>query len=257
MTRYEQIIENLASSFFGFWYAHRVGILGTIAVNMLLAVVFMLTEMQSHAHLYESYMQIDFEREFTLNPPEKIEKEPNEAPEKHPDPEQYEAVRNVAVDATSTELNPGLTDEKALDAEEIYREAARVREQMQANRQKWDEAQQTLEPNVPNTPEKNTAPAETGKYQGPAVISYYLLGRKALYLPVPAYKCEAGGQVVVDIEVNPNGTVGRATIDQSRSVADDCITQAALRAANDSRFSASSASSNRQRGSITYLFVPQ
>ena len=35
----------------------------------------------------------------------------------------------------------------------------------------------------------------------PTVISHYLEGRKARYLPVPSYKCELGGRVVVDIEV--------------------------------------------------------
>lgn len=39
------------------------------------------------------------------------------------------------------------------------------------------------------------------------VMSYSLAGRRARSLPMPAYKCEQGGVVVVDIGVNGAGRV--------------------------------------------------
>ena len=54
-----------------------------------------------------------------------------------------------------------------------------------------------------------------------------------------------------------DGTVGKATIDAQNSVIDDCMNQAAINAAKASLFNVSSASPSRQKGSITYLFVPQ
>jgi hypothetical protein len=63
--------------------------------------------------------------------------------------------------------------------------------------------------------------------------------------------------VVVDIEVNQEGIVVRTNIDTQRSVNDNCITDAAIRAASSSRFSASTSAGAKQKGSITYLFVPQ
>ncbi len=63
--------------------------------------------------------------------------------------------------------------------------------------------------------------------------------------------------MVVDIEVQGDGTVTRATIDSANSVIDDCMNAAALEAARSSYFSVSSSASPRQRGSITYMFVPQ
>jgi TonB family protein len=254
----EKFVVRLAEVFFRFWSQHKVGILGSIAINMVLVILLLLSEMRSQAYLYETIINLDFEREYQINPPS--EKEPIDPIfEKPPltDPAEYEAVRNIAVDATSKELNPGLNDEKKIDADELYRQAARAREQMQSNRQKWDEAQTADEANIPNVEEKNTAPKEVGKFTGPAVISYYLEGRKAFSLPVPAYQCENGGQVVVDIEVNQEGIVVRTNIDTQRSVNDNCITDAAIRAASSSRFSASTSAGAKQKGSITYLFVPQ
>ena len=43
-------------------------------------------------------------------------------------------------------------------------------------------------------------------YQGPSVISYTLEGRKAMNLPVPAYKCMGGGDVSVSVIVNRKGS---------------------------------------------------
>jgi TonB family protein len=258
MASFEKFLVGVAEIFFRFWGQHKVGILGTIAINMVLVVFLLLSEMRSQAYLYETIINLDFEREYELNP--KKEKEPIDPifdKNPLPDPAEYEAIRNIAVDATSKELNPGLTDEKKIDADELYQQAARAREQMQSNKQKWDDAQTTDEPNVPNVEEKNTAPKDVGKYSGPTVISYYLEGRKARRLPVPAYQCENGGQVVVDIEVNQEGFVVRTNVDTDRSVNDNCLTDAAIRAASNSRFSASTSAAVRQKGSITYLFVPQ
>jgi hypothetical protein len=170
---------------------------------------------------------------------------------------EWEAIKNIAVDATREDLNPDLIDEKNINADELYEEALRVREQMQSNRELWEESQQLEEISIPNLEEKNTAPTDEGQYKGPTVISYFLEGRKALRLPVPSYKCQRGGQVVVDIEVLRNGTVSKATIDASNSVQDDCIANSAIQAAMASRFTSSPNAPTRQKGSITYLYVPQ
>ena len=257
-SKFESRLVAISSGIFRIWNDHKVGILGTIALNLIMAILFFVFEIKSRAHLIETVINLDFDREYEINPPEKKEiVDPIFQRDVNPDEAEYEKVRNISVDATNIELNAGLTDEKKTDADEIYREAARAREQMKANKQKWDEAQNSEEANVPNIEEKSMVPTEQGTFKGPAVISYFLEGRKAYRLPVPAYKCEQGGQVVVDLEVNRDGTVANATIDASNSVNDECITNAAIRAALSSRFSASETAPSKQKGSITYLFVPQ
>jgi len=201
---------------------------------------------------------VDFESEYEILPP-KVET-PSEPllPDDAVDPDkEWESIKNIAVDATREDLNPELIEEKNIDADELYQEAQRVREQMQNNKELWEESLGDEDVNIPNVQEKNTAPTNESAYKGPTVISYFLEGRKALRLPVPAYKCESGGQVVVDIEVDASGRVTKANIDSSNSVVDECINNSAIDAAMASIFTASSQIKSKQTGSITYLFVPQ
>ncbi|MDR1583221.1 MAG: energy transducer TonB [Prevotellaceae bacterium] len=97
---------------------------------------------------------------------------------------------------------------------------------------------------------------ESQAYKGPSIVSYYLEGRTAIYLPVPAYKCLNGGDVVVLIDVNVQGYVVVATIDKRNSSNDDCLHRAAIDAAERARFSTIQKSGN-QKGNIVYRFVPQ
>lgn len=255
-SKFETRLESVATAFFDFWDRHKVGILGTISLNLILAILFFVFELRSRAHLIDTMILVDFDREYEIRQPEEYKAEPLLPADALVPDKEWEAIKNIAVDATREDLNPDLKDEKNIDADDLYQEAQCVREQMQSNRERWEDAQNLEELDVPNIEEKNTAPPDEGQYKGPTVISYYLEGRKALRLPVPSYKCERGGQVVVDIEVLGNGTVAKAAVDATNSVQDECITSSAIRAALASRFTAS-ASMARQRGSITYLFVPQ
>ncbi|MEY1639009.1 energy transducer TonB family protein [Tenuifilum osseticum] len=234
---------------------HKIGILSTIVVHLLLIVVFLVLKIETRKEYYGSTIEMEFEE-----PKEEAIVQQKLEPTLPPDvlkPEyETEAIRNFAVDASKTDLNAGLSDEKNTDADELYREANQVYERMQQNRELYEQSQKDIEANIPNTPEKTVPKSKEGQYKGPTVVSYYLLGRKALHLPVPSYKCELGGQVVVNIEVKPDGRVADAVIDRANSVNDDCINQAAIQAAMASIFTSVSGTA-RQRGSITYLFVPQ
>lgn len=234
---------------------HMVGLLGTIVVHLLLIIVFLVLKIETRKEYYGSTIEMEFEepRETELV---QEKQDPILPPDALKPEYETEAIRNFAVDATQKDLNAGLNDEKNIDADELYREANQVYERMQQNRQLYEQAQKDIEANIPNTPEKTIPKEKEGQYMGPTVVSYYLLGRKALWLPVPSYKCELGGQVVVNIDVLPDGRVANAIIDRANSVTDECINQAAIQAALSSRFTSTSGGS-RQRGSITYLFVPQ
>lgn len=234
---------------------HKVGILSTIVVHLLLIVVFLVLKIETRKEYYGSTIEMEFE-EPKEEPIPQQKLEPTLPPDVLKPEYETEAILNFAVDASKTDLNAGLSDEKNIDADELYREANKVYERMQQNRELYEQSQKDIEANIPNTPEKTVPKSKEGRYKGPTVVSYYLLGRKALYLPVPSYKCELGGQVVVNIEVKPDGRVSDASIDWANSVTDDCINQAAIQAAMASIFTSVSGTA-RQRGSITYLFVAQ
>ncbi len=258
ISQFEGWVDRIAHAFFMFWNRHKVGILGTIALNMVLAILFFVFELKGRPHPADPLVLVDFEREYEILPPKEPEVSDPLLPQDAINPlKEWEAIRNIAIDATNEDLNPGLSDEKKIDADELYQEAQRIRADMQRNKEMWENSQDAEALDIPNVEEKKVEPSEIGHYKGPTVISYFLKDRKALRLPVPAYKCEGGGQVVVDIEVLTDGTVGKASIDTQNSVIDDCMNQAAINAAKASLFTVAASAPSRQKGSITYLFVPQ
>ena len=95
-------------------------------------------------------------------------------------------------------------------------------------------------------------------YQGPTRIFYDLYERYHTYLPIPIYKCQGAGKVVLLIEVNQRGIVENASIYGSESTtSDECLIETAIRTAMISRFNPEPAAPKIQRGTITYIFVAQ
>lgn len=248
-------IENFIQSLVEGWNEHKVGILTTIIFHLLILISFVALKIETRKVHYGTTIEMEFEQE--VEEKEEIQKQVELLPKDaiHPDFES-QAIKNFAVDASDKDLNAGLSDEKNTNAEELYNEANRLKEQMQNNKQLYEEAQKSPEGIIPNTPEKNIPEQKKSQYKGPTVASYYLEGRKALHLPIPSYKCQLGGQVVVNIVVAPDGRVVDADIDRVNSVTDECINDAAIDAARRSLFT-STAGTAKQKGSITYLFVRQ
>ena len=105
-----------------------------------------------------------------------------------------------------------------------------------------------------HSPEKQIIVGEL--YKGPSVVSYFLEGREAVSLPVPAYKCLKGGDVAVIVEVDKFGYVTSVDIDRKNSSGDECLCEAAVIAAAGARFTADH-SKQSQKGNIVYRFVAQ
>ena len=160
-----------------------------------------------------------------------------------------EPIRNIAVDAGSK-----LKDDRGTDAEELYKEAERLAQELK-NGQLEDAREETVELPNEKKPEKKD---ETKKeYSGPSVVSYNLDGRKASTLKIPAYRCYGSGDVTVIITVDNQGTVVNAKVMEEVSSDDSCLRNFALRAARLSKFSASTTAPSRQSGEILYRFIAQ
>jgi hypothetical protein len=256
-------IENLSERIFSYWEQHKVGILGTVSIHLSIAIVLLVVKMKGNPAINNN-IEVNFNNELLpiseeeQKEKEKVEQEALAVAELLHRGLEADAIKNVAVDAAaSNELNPTLKDDKGINASDLYQEAGRIKERLSQNKALYEESQLKGQEEIPNTPIKNTIPKDETKYKGPAVISYFLEGRKAMLLPVPSYKCQFGGQVVVDIEVGRDGKVADAKIDSKNSLNDDCIDAAAIEAAYNSFFTVSTDSPTKQKGSITYLFVPQ
>ena len=95
-------------------------------------------------------------------------------------------------------------------------------------------------------------------FKGATRIFYDLFGRTHLYLPIPIYKCEGSGRVVLSIEVDQNGVVQKAQIvDRESTASDPCLIETAINTALVSRFNPDANSPRIQIGMLTYQFVAQ
>ena len=155
-------------------------------------------------------------------------------------------VRNVVVDRSA------LKDDRGTDADELYKDAERLARELKGG---FELPEDDFTANVGNN--SSTEKKERKEYSGPSVVSYYLEGRKASKLSIPAYRCMGAGEVTVLITVDNSGTVIAATVDDSCSSKDGCLRSFAIRAARLSRFSASATAPARQTGNIVYRFIAQ
>jgi hypothetical protein len=154
--------------------------------------------------------------------------------------------RNVAVDRAA------LKDDRGTDADQLYKDAERLARELQGGFEVPDDG---FTANIPS--KDGDKKQEQKAYSGPSVVSYYLEGRKASKLSIPAYRCMGAGEVTVLITVDNSGTVVAAKVDENVSSQDGCLRSFAIRAARLSRFSASTTAPARQQGNIVYQFIAQ
>jgi len=87
-----------------------------------------------------------------------------------------------------------------------------------------------------------------------STISFSLVNRKKVDIPIPVYLCEVGGKIVISIKVNDKGTVTDTSVNTSSSTNNACLIENALESAKNSLFSADS-SKKEQIGTITFNFI--
>ena len=97
---------------------------------------------------------------------------------------------------------------------------------------------------------------KVSNFQGATYISYFLKDRYKMKIPVPTYRCETSGKIIIDIVVNRDGNVISYKIASSSSQ-DYCLQESAIRSVKKSKFNQNYDAPLKQRGSITYIFEAQ
>jgi len=87
-----------------------------------------------------------------------------------------------------------------------------------------------------------------------STISFSLVDRRKVFIPIPVYLCEVDGKIVVNITVNDKGDVIDAYINNSSTSDNECLKGHALEYARQSQFSADPMK-KKQLGSITFHFI--
>lgn len=235
--------------------AHRRGVMGTVIFHLLLAILLLSMEI--------SKMEIHAETEIILTEPEpeKIQKmaeeqERKEDIRKQASTEEVERMlRAIAVNENAKEQPKN----KKADVQKYIDEVmAELEEEGSSGRYKVNKDKHYRKDSLQNVRDHQELDSlKSTFYSGKSSVSYNLKDRYARFLPIPVFKCEYGGTVVVTISVNRKGVVQKAVVVEGQSQKDDCLWRVAVDAAERSRFNERPDAPVSQVGTITYHFVKQ
>ena len=234
----------------------KAGIYTTVIIHLAVVIVLLLAGLDYSIKKENSFV-LDFsgyeEMERLKQEEEKLQKElelkESIAQKLEQELGRTSEIRGVAVDRGA------LKDDRGTDAEKLYEDARRLQEELSKGYEVPEDDVADPGPVVPKKQEEKKEDAPV--YSGPSVVSYFLEGRKASHLPIPAYRCLGGGQVTVLITVSPAGAVIGAKVDETVSSKDGCLRSFAIRAARLSKFSAKADAPPKQQGNIVYEFIAQ
>lgn len=239
----------------GSWaYDHRVGLCITVIAYLVLAIVFVSSKIVISTEKHSDLIYLSIE---DLIP---------SVPEKELPPEDLKKfdddLRNTR-NLVSNENAKTVSDRNVSNSDiskEIAEAAEAVSNKMKSSRDAYERGlreEQDLIDARKSQINKPVTKQEDVKVKGSVSVSFSLDGRIAVFLHRPAYQCEGGGEVVVEITVNRNGIVTAAVIKSTSTTKEECLINRALESARVSRFNVDSSAPDRQKGTITYKFVPQ
>ncbi len=239
----------------GEWaYDHRVGLCVTIILYLLLAIAAVASKITlgERSTAQSIYVELP-ELQSLEDENERLRREI----EQRKSSMDWNSVRNV----TSNEnvLNENLRDDRGTRTDELNRLSSEVAERVRANQQAYEEGLAEAEAAGRRPAEQGTHRDEKrsdARVKGMVTVSLSIDNpvRYSRHLEVPAYRCEGGGEVIVQITVNRAGDVIAASI---VSGGDECMREASLRAARMSSVNIDESAPPKQNGTLTYIFIPQ
>ena len=231
---------------------NRIGLYSTIIFHLVVLIILLVYSLGASVRKESSFIL-----DFTQQEKQELIKQQEELKE-FKDRVSKELDAMIAAAPTPTVRN-AVVDANAIKARAEREALGRsVEEALAANRRKALEAEED-DVATEDNPDAGGGEeeGEAHEYSGPSVLSYDLEGRKAVQLPVPAYKGFGGGDVAVAIYVNRSGRVIKAQIIESASSKDKSLWQWAEKAALRSKFNRSDSAPDPQKGSIVYRFIAQ
>ena len=248
----------------GSWaYEHRVGLCCMIIAYLAFGIVFVSVKIAMNQERVEGAMYIDL-----TDMQQALETLQQQVPEQQDEGDDFSNVKNRISDengrsesvgrTTASTAGGGASSSKSIAdfMEGLDEEAAAVAGRVKASQDAFAKGRREEQEMIARSKAQREAKEgekESGvKQKGSVLISYWLPGRRDVSLYMPAYQCEGGGEVTVNITVNRNGKVVSASMKES-STNSSCINDMAILAARN----VDDTGSDKQSGTITYIFVPQ
>ncbi len=235
----------------GVWaYKHRAGLCITLILYLILGIAFMSSKILLAERQTVQGIVIDME---TLTELEAEKERLERQIQAKQNTQDWGRIQNLVSNENSEQ-----SDNPSSNTMPQSESAQRVSEQMRANREAYEKglAEEQAIINSNNGSESSSDQGQNTKVAGRVTASFSLVDpvRTSRYIHIPAYRCEGGDEVTVEIEVNQGGEVIDAKI---LSGGDRCMQETAISAARRSLFNIDHNAPSKQTGTITYIFIPQ
>lgn len=239
----------------GEWtYRHRIGLCVTLIACLVLMIAFVSAKIVVGKRNSMQGMFIDLQDLAALEDErDRLEEEIRRKMQQ--EQLDWRSIQNRVSNENATDER--LKDDRGTNTAALNDAAQEAASRMRANREAYEQGlaeERALQAERGNEGESDEK--QDQRVKGRVTVSFSLTNpvRTSRYLHIPAYRCEAGGDVVVRITVDRGGEVIAARVE---SGGDDCMRETAVSAARASRFNIDPSAPERQTGTITYIFIPQ
>ena len=237
---------------------HRHGVMGTVIFHLVLAIFLVCVGISRLDSQQRMEIEIDMPEPEIVQQKQEEQKKKEQILQQSADEEVNEMLRSLAANEDAVKKNAETQPHERVEEyiEQIQEEIdSDYGGRYRANKNKhYKEDSIRVQRDIK---ERMLDSLQSTVYVGKSSVSYNIKGRYKTYLPIPVYKCEFGGKIVVAVVVNRQGRVIKAEVVDAESNKDDSLREVAVDAALKSEFNVDEKAPERQTGTITYNFVKQ
>ena len=237
---------------------HRHGVMGTVIFHLVLAIFLVCVGISRLDSQQRMEIEIDMPEPGIVQQKQEEQKKKEQILQQSADEEVNEMLRSLAVNEDAVKRNAETQPHERVEEyiEQIQEEIdSDYGGRYRANKNKH--YKEDIIRVQRDKKERMLDSLQSTFYVGKSSVSYNIKGRYKTYLPIPVYKCEFGGKIVVAVVVNRQGRVIKAEVVDAESNKDDSLREVAVDAALKSEFNVDEKAPERQTGTITYNFVKQ
>ena len=237
---------------------HRHGVMGTVIFHLVLAIFLVCVGISRLDSQQRMEIEIDMPEPEIVQQKQEEQKKKEQILQHSADEEVNEMLRSLAVNEDAVKKNA-----ETQPHERVEEYIEQIQEEIDSDyggRYRANKNKHYKEDSIRvqrDKKERMLDSLQSTVYVGKSSVSYNIKGRYKTYLPIPVYKCEFGGKIVVAVVVNRQGRVIKAEVVDAESNKDDSLREVAVDAALKSEFNVDEKAPERQTGTITYNFVKQ
>ena len=237
---------------------HRHGVMGTVIFHLVLAIFLVCVGISRLDSQQRMEIEIDMPEPEIVQQKQEEQKKKEQILQQSADEEVNEMLRSLAVNEDAVKKNA-----ETQPHERVEEYIEQIQEEIDSDyggRYRANKNKHYKEDSIRvqrDKKERMLDSLQSTVYVGKSSVSYNIKGRYKTYLPIPVYKCEFGGKIVVAVVVNRQGRVIKTEVVDAESNKDDSLREVAVDAALKSEFNVDEKAPERQTGTITYNFVKQ